>query len=302
MLNGNAGSRNSARHSVRELSPSSKQEARTGNRTPLWQRTVAELARRDQLGRAAFDGNANASESALLLEYDLSPFSPEELCNALPIWKRALDLGIIVVTSACLLKKIVVKAHRVALNKTGPIIYKQPRVGFRGRRFMIVKFRTMKVNAETLSHETYLQQLMISDTPMTKLDCKGDPRLILGGKFLRATGLDELPQIFNVLRGEMSVVGPRPCTVNEFELYSPADRERLNAVPGLTGFWQVNGKNNTTFRQMVEMDVFYSRNISPRLDLTIIARTLPTIASQLFEVLPASSRSTSAETARAVKT
>jgi lipopolysaccharide/colanic/teichoic acid biosynthesis glycosyltransferase len=148
----------------------------------------------------------------------------------------------------------------------------------------------MKVNAETLSHETYLQQLMISDTPMTKLDCKGDPRLILGGKFLRATGLDELPQIFNVLRGEMSVVGPRPCTVNEFELYSAADRERVNAVPGLTGFWQVNGKNNTTFRQMVEMDIFYSKNISLWLDLRIIARTLPVIMGQLLNVLPASAR------------
>ena len=80
---------------------------------------------------------------------------------------------------------------------------------------MLIKFRTMKVNAETHVHEAYLEHLIVSDRPMIKLDATGDPRLILGGKFLRATGLDELPQIFNVLKGEMSLVGPRPCTVGE---------------------------------------------------------------------------------------
>jgi lipopolysaccharide/colanic/teichoic acid biosynthesis glycosyltransferase len=118
---------------------------------------------------------------------------------------------------------------------------------------------------------------------MIKLDATGDPRLILGGKFLRATGLDELPQIFNVLKGEMSLVGPRPCTVGEFECYAPEQRARVNALPGLTGQWQVNGKNRTTFRQMIEMDIFYSRNISLSLDLKIILRTLPAIVGQLSD-------------------
>src|SRR2546423_1212251 len=149
---------------------------------------------------------------------------------------------------------------------------------------MIVKFRTMKVNAEARSHEAYLEQLMVSDAPMIKLDAKGDPRLIPGGKLLRAIGFDELPQLFNVVRGEMSVVGPRPCTVCEFELYAPEDRERVNALPGLTGFWQVNGKNRTTFRQMIDMDVFYSENITLRMDLTIIVRPFPAIAVQLFDM------------------
>jgi exopolysaccharide production protein ExoY len=141
----------------------------------------------------------------------------------------------------------------------------------------------MKVNAETHSHETYLEHLMVSDEPMMKLDAKGDPRLIVGGKLLRAIGLDELPQLFNVIRGEMSVVGPRPCTVREFELYAPEDRERVNALPGLTGFWQVNGKNRTTFRQMIDMDVFYAANLSLWMDLKIIARTFPALASQLLD-------------------
>jgi lipopolysaccharide/colanic/teichoic acid biosynthesis glycosyltransferase len=210
--------------------------------------------------------------------------SPEGLAAALPTWKRVLDFTIIVLTLPVWLPRMVFIALWVAVTSPGPIFYRQPRVGFKGRRFMIVKFRTMKVNAETRSHETYLEQLMVSDTPMVKLDAKGDPRLIIGGKLLRAIGLDELPQLFNVLRAEMSIVGPRPCTVREFELYAPEDRERVNALPGLTGFWQVNGKNRTTFRQMVDMDVFYSMNLSLRMDLKIIVRTFPAIASQLVDM------------------
>ena len=163
------------------------------------------------------------------------------------------------------------------ITSPGPIFYRQPRIGFRGRRFMIVKFRTMKVNSETTTHERYLEHLMVADCPMIKLDEQGDPRLIAGGKILRATGLDELPQIFNVLTGEMSLIGPRPCTVREFERFSPPHRERVNAYPGLTGWWQVNGKNRTTFREMIEMDIFYSRNIPLSLDLRILVRTFPAI-------------------------
>jgi exopolysaccharide production protein ExoY len=211
------------------------------------------------------------------------PCSPDTLAAALPTWKRVLDFALIAITLPVWLPLMVFIALWVALTSPGPIFYRQPRVGFQGRRFMIVKFRTMKVNAETRSHETYLEQLMVSDAPMIKLDAKGDPRLIPGGKLLRAIGLDELPQLFNVVRGEMSVVGPRPCTVREFELYAPEDRERVNAVPGLTGFWQVNGKNRTTFRQMIDMDVFYSENITLRMDLKIIVRTFPAIAVQFFD-------------------
>jgi exopolysaccharide production protein ExoY len=212
------------------------------------------------------------------------PCSREALAVALPVWKRVLDFAIVAITLPVWLPVMILIALWVAVTSPGPIFYRQPRVGFKGRRFMIVKFRTMKVNAETRSHETYLEQLMVSDEPMIKLDAKGDSRLIPGGKLLRAIGLDELPQIFNVVRGEMSVVGPRPCTVAEFDHYTPEDRERVNAVPGLTGFWQVNGKNRTTFRQMIEMDVYYSENITLRMDLKIIARTFPALAIQFMEM------------------
>jgi len=165
----------------------------------------------------------------------------------------------------------------------GPIFYRQERVGHRGRRFMLFKFRTMRVNAETQSHEQYFAYLMQSDTPMTKLDALDDNRLVRGGRLLRASGLDELPQLFNVLRGEMSLVGPRPCLPNEFMLYTPTQRQRVNALPGLTGYWQVNGKNKTTFSEMIAMDIFYSEHMSVALDLGIIAKTIPALVAETLE-------------------
>ena len=118
---------------------------------------------------------------------------------------------------------------------------------------------------------------------MTKLDSLGDPRLAPFGRILRASGLDELPQIFNVLCGEMSLVGPRPCTPTEFASYEPWQRERVNALPGLTGLWQVSGKNKTTFNEMIAMDLFYLENVSILLDLKIMLKTGAVIAGQLFE-------------------
>src|SRR5206468_2550060 len=139
------------------------------------------------------------------------------------------------------------------LFSKGPVFFRQERIGYCGRRFSCLKFRSMKVNAETRSHEGYFEKLVKSEIPMIKMDDCGDSRLIPWGKLFRATGLDELPQIFNVLMGEMSLVGPRPCTPHEFQLYLPWQRERINAPPGLTGYWQVNGKNKTTFGEMIKM-------------------------------------------------
>jgi len=124
---------------------------------------------------------------------------------------------------------------------------------------------------------------MRANSPMTKLDASGDLRLIAGGRIMRAGGLDELPQIFNVLRGEMSLVGPRPCLPYEFERYEPWQRALVNAPPGLTGYWQVNGKNRTTFSEMIEMDILYSKKMSVWLDLTIMLKTVPAIILQILE-------------------
>ena len=119
---------------------------------------------------------------------------------------------------------------------------------------------------------------------MTKLDAQNDPRLIPLGALLRATGLDELPQIINVLRGEMSFVGPRPCIPYEYERYQPWQRRRFDAVPGLTGLWQVSGKNRTTFNEMIRLDIEYSERLSLGLDLKIIFRTLPALLQQCLDI------------------
>ncbi len=170
----------------------------------------------------------------------------------------------------------------IKLASPGPVIYRQERIGLRKKRFTIYKFRSMKVSAETRLHESYLMHLIKSDAPMTKLDQAGDERLIPLGRLLRAAGLDELPQVFNVIRGEMSLVGPRPCTPHEFEHYQPCHLARVDVPPGLTGYWQVHGKNKTTFSEMIEMDIFYARNFSLALDLAILARTGAVVMNELL--------------------
>ena len=201
----------------------------------------------------------------------------------IPRWKRILDLTWIFLTLPVWLPLMILLMLVTRIASPGPIFYRQERIGFGGRHFFIWKLRTMKLSAETQAHERHFERLMQVDCPMTKLDVCGDPRLAPFGRILRASGLDELPQIFNVLCGEMSLVGPRPCTPNEFARYKPWQRERVNGLPGLTGYWQVNGKNKTTFNQMIAMDLFYLKNMSVLLDLKIMLKTCAVIAEQLFE-------------------
>jgi lipopolysaccharide/colanic/teichoic acid biosynthesis glycosyltransferase len=176
------------------------------------------------------------------------------------------------------------------VSSPGPVFYRQRRVGLGGRHFLIWKFRTMKVSAETQTHERYFEELMRSNCVMTKLDSNGDPRLAPFGRILRASGLDELPQIFNVLSGDMSLVGPRPCLPNEFANYQPWQRKRVTALPGLTGLWQVSGKNKTTFNDMIRMDLAYANNMSLFLDIKIMFKTAGAIAQQIIELRQVSRR------------
>jgi len=167
----------------------------------------------------------------------------------------------------------------------GPILFRQERIGYRGRRFSCLKFRTMLVGADTAVHKSHLHSLMNSRAPMKKLDVAGDPRLIPLGALLRSTGLDELPQIINVLRGDMSLVGPRPCVPYEYEAYRPWQKERIKGLPGLTGLWQVSGKNKTTFDEMIHLDISYLRSKSIWLDLGIMLKTAPALLQQVKELL-----------------
>lgn len=201
-----------------------------------------------------------------------------------PLWKRAFD-GVLILLAlpfwlpVCLLVAIVIR-----LGSRGPLLFKQDRVGQGGRTFTCFKFRTMQLNADQGTHQNHVKDLIKSSAPMVKLDAADDDRLTRGGSWIRASGLDELPQIINILRGEMSIVGPRPCIPYEYDLYEPWQRQRFNAPPGLTGLWQVSGKNRTTFDEMVRLDMEYARRMSVWLDLKILFLTPVAIGQQVGDM------------------
>jgi lipopolysaccharide/colanic/teichoic acid biosynthesis glycosyltransferase len=200
-----------------------------------------------------------------------------------PRWKRALDIGCILLAFPLLLLPALFIALLIKIVSAGPVLFKQERIGYRGRSFMCLKFRTMAVGADSLIHRKHSSGLIGSKSPMVKMDMRGDERLIPFGLLLRSSGLDELPQIINVLRGEMSLVGPRPCLRYEYDHYLPWHRERFNTLPGLTGLWQVSGKNRTTFDEMMHLDIRYTRSKSLSSDLRIMARTIPALIIQIQE-------------------
>jgi lipopolysaccharide/colanic/teichoic acid biosynthesis glycosyltransferase len=202
----------------------------------------------------------------------------------IPGWKRALDISLILLALPLLVPLALIIAGLIRIVSSGPVLFKQERVGYRGSRFMCFKFRTMVVNADAAVHQGHLNHLMSSNIPMVKMDAQGDPRIIPFGPLLRSSGLDELPQLINVLRGEMSLVGPRPCMAYEYDRYLPWQKERFNTVPGLTGLWQVSGKNRTTFVEMIRLDIAYERNQTFWLDLKIILKTIPALIGQMRDI------------------
>jgi lipopolysaccharide/colanic/teichoic acid biosynthesis glycosyltransferase len=201
----------------------------------------------------------------------------------IPFWKRAIDivgslLALILLSPLGLLTALLIK-----IVSPGPLFFRQERVGYLGKRFTIWKFRTMDVNTDSAVHREHLKELITSGKEMTKLDKGQDLRIIPFGYMLRATGIDELPQLLNVLMGEMSLVGPRPCLPYEASAFLPWHMRRFDAVPGLTGLWQVSGKNRTTFREMMALDIRYAKRPALPLDLMIFLKTVPAIARQVAD-------------------
>jgi len=187
--------------------------------------------------------------------------------------KRAFDL-VFSATVLCLgLPAWVLIAAAVKLDSPGPVFYRQQRVGRAGTVFGMYKFRSMCVDA----HEQLdaLRQLNESDGPLFKM--QNDPRVTRVGRLLRRYSLDEFPQFLNVLRGEMSIVGPRPPLPVETASYDDRQSKRLDVLPGITGLWQVSGRSDLTFDEMVRLDLFYIENWSLRYDLTLVMRTVPTV-------------------------
>lgn len=197
---------------------------------------------------------------------------------------RVLDLVLIVILLPLLLVIAAAVGIWVKLSSGGAILHRQERVGQGNNPIVIYKFRTMVENADCRLHRDHVRKLVKSGRPLTKMDVLQDSRFIPGGRFLRSAGLDELPQLINVVRGEMCLVGPRPCTLEEFKLFSDGQRERFTVAPGLTGYWQVNGKNRTTFAEMVALDVHYIRNRSSWLDLSVILKTPLVLMMQILEL------------------
>ena len=209
-------------------------------------------------------------------------FQPTAQGDKHPLWKRTLDIGCIILALPILIPLMSGIALLIFIVSPGPVFYLQERIGYRGRRFICIKFRTMKNKAEVGTHQQHLAELMRSNRPMVKLDAS-DPRVIPLGRLLRCTGLDELPQLLNVLGGQMSLVGPRPCLPYEYDDYLPEEKRRFESWPGLTGLWQVSGKNNTTFSEMIALDIKYAQIQSLRTDLRIMFKTAPVLVRQVRE-------------------
>ena len=204
----------------------------------------------------------------------------EPLSSGARIVKRTFDLIVAALAIAVFFPVWILIALLIKLDSRGPVFYTQERVGMDGRLFLLYKFRTMKAGADSELHREY-QRAFIAGRAEANLDNEqkptykllSDPRITRVGRLLRRTSLDEVPQLFNVLSGDMSVVGPRPPIPYEVEAYELWHRKRLDMKPGLTGLWQVSGRNRLPFEEMVRLDLFYIENWSLLLDLKIIMQT-----------------------------
>jgi exopolysaccharide biosynthesis polyprenyl glycosylphosphotransferase len=191
------------------------------------------------------------------------------------IAKRAIDGMVALVVLIVGLIPMGVIALAVRASGDGPILFRQTRVGKDGRQFTLVKFRCMVDNADELRAELMRMHDGSVDPRLFKL--RNDPRLTPVGRWLRRFSLDELPQFWHVLKGDMSLVGPRPQLPAEVAVYEDWHQQRLQVTPGLTGLWQVNGRSNLSFDEMVRLDLYYAEHWSPWLDIKIVLRTVPAV-------------------------
>lgn len=199
--------------------------------------------------------------------------------------KRTLDLGVALVGLLLLSPVLLVVALALKVESRGPVLFRQQRLGLCGRPFTCYKFRTMHLGAEQEGHRDHVRTLIRRERPPDQapgapfLPIPSDPRVTRLGAFLRRSHIDELPQLINIVRGEMSLVGPRPPIPYEVEVYEPWHLRRLAVTPGLTGLWQAIGWGRLSFDEGVRLDIAYIERRSFRLDLSLILRTLWQIAT-----------------------
>ena len=187
--------------------------------------------------------------------------------------KRLIDIGGALVGLLLILPLLPFLILMIMMDSPGPILFKQARVGYRGRPFFCYKFRSMVRNAEARKSE--LSHLNEATGAAFKI--QDDPRITGVGRFIRSSSLDELPQLLNVLKGDMSIVGPRPQIPNEVAEYTPAQARRLLVKPGLTCLWQVSGRSQLDFTEWMALDLAYVRQRSLRFDLWVLSRTIPAV-------------------------
>jgi len=200
----------------------------------------------------------------------------------LPAWKRAFDVTLVLLLLPIAAVLFAAIATWIGLISKGPVFFKQTRVGKGGKTFTMLKLRTMREGCPTKPHEEYIENLVRNERPMLKMDVCGDPRLVPGAYLIRLMALDELPQLINVLRGEMSLVGPRPRVACEFLLHKPSVGGRFRVEPGITGLWQVKRNSSTTFRQMLGYDEQYIESRSLRTGLTMLFHTPIALLREFF--------------------
>jgi exopolysaccharide biosynthesis polyprenyl glycosylphosphotransferase len=189
------------------------------------------------------------------------------------VMKRMFDLAVATVGLVFTAPILLAAAIATKLDSPGPVFFSQERIGRNGELFRVRKLRSMVVDAEARLDD--LREQSEADGPLFKM--RHDPRLTRVGRFLRATSIDELPQLWNVMRGEMSVVGPRPALASEAAEWSEDLRGRLRVKPGITGMWQVNGRSSASFDDYARHDLYYVDNWSLLTDLAIVAKTVPVV-------------------------
>ena len=188
--------------------------------------------------------------------------------------KRVFDLvistiGLIILSPIFLILAIIVK-----LDSKGPVFFAHTRYGKNGKKFKMYKFRTMYENAQDMINDFTPEQMKEWKENFKLQD---DPRITKVGKFLRKTSLDELPQIVNIIKGDLSIIGPRPVIEEELKKYGENKEIFLSVTPGLTGYWQANGRSSTTYEQRMEMELYYIDHISPKLDFKIFFKTIESV-------------------------
>lgn len=206
-----------------------------------------------------------------------------------PAWKRAYDIFGATVLLTAFSPVFALVALYIKAVSPGPVFFRQERMGYMGRSFSMVKFRTMKMGSDNVTvHKNYLKDLINTDgRTMKKLDTGKDDRLIPLAGLLRRSCIDELPQLFNVLKGDMSLVGPRPCLDYEADEFTLWQRRRFHSIPGMTGLWQVSGKNRLSFKEMMRLDIRYANRKSAFMDVLISIKTVPAILGQVRDAVQA---------------